>query len=141
MAVSRIIDNFIKFPSDNAEKFDIVQKYYQLSKFPNVLWCIDCTHIAVRSTSKDEILFVNRKCFQSINVQGVCDADLKLTSIVATWPSWLVWEKIAHSCVYINATLCTLILSNILTQYIRMTYLRHRLVRFMLRYKTYLVST
>ena len=76
MTVSRMIDNIIKFPSDNAEKIHIMQKYYQLSKFPNVLWCIDGTHIAVRSTSRDKHLFVNRKCFQSINVQGVCDADL-----------------------------------------------------------------
>ena len=46
-----------------------------------------------------------------------------------------------HTRVLTNATLCTLILFNILTQYIRMTYLRPRLVRFMLRYKTYLSST
>ena len=61
MTVSRMIDNFIKFPSDNAEKIHIMQKYYQLSKFPNVLDCIDGTHIFVRSTSKDEHLFKNRK--------------------------------------------------------------------------------
>ena len=140
MTVSRMIDNFIKFPSDNAEKFDIVQKYYQLSKFSNVLWCIDCTHIAVRSTSKDEILFVNRKCFQSINVQGVCDADLthKYCRKVAKLISLRV--DITLTCIN-QSYFMTLILSNILTQYIRMTYLRHRLVRLMLRYKTYLVST
>ena len=39
-----------------------MQKTYQLSKFPNVLGYIDGKHIAVRSPSKDEHLFVNRKC-------------------------------------------------------------------------------
>ena len=48
-----------------------MQKYYQLAKFPNVLECIDGSHIAVRSLKKDEHLFVNRKCFHSINVQNI----------------------------------------------------------------------
>ena len=58
--VSRIIDNFIKFPSDNAEKIHIIQEHFQLSKCLKVLGCIDGTHIAARSPSKDEHLFVNR---------------------------------------------------------------------------------
>ena len=82
-SISKHADNFIKFPIDNAEKIHIMQKYYQLSKFPNVLGCIDGTHIAIRSPSKDEHLFVNRKSFHSINVQGVCDADLNFTNILA----------------------------------------------------------
>ena len=64
-----------------------MQIYYQLSKFPNVLGCIDGTNIAVRSPSKDKHLFINRKCFHSENDQGVCDVNLKFTNIVANWPS------------------------------------------------------
>ena len=63
-----------------------MHKYYQLSKFHSVLECIDGSHIAVRSLSKDEHLFVNRKCFHSMDIQRVYDADLKFTNIVAKWP-------------------------------------------------------
>ena len=45
--------------------------------------CTDGTIIAVRSPGKDEHMIVNRKFFHSINVQGVCGADLKFKNIVA----------------------------------------------------------
>ena len=81
MAVSRIIDNvycliseyadnFIKFTSADAEKIHIMQKYYHMSKLPNVLGCFDGTHISVRLPSKDKHLFVNRKCFHSKMFKG-----------------------------------------------------------------------
>ena len=87
MAVSRIIDdvycliseyadNFIKFTSADAEKIHIMQKYYQLSKFPNVLGCFDGTHIAIRLPSKDKHLFVNRKCFHFQNMFKGCVAPI-----------------------------------------------------------------
>ena len=47
---------------------------------------IDGTHIAVRSPSKDAYLFVNRKSFHLINVQGMCDADVKFKNMLANWP-------------------------------------------------------
>ena len=121
--ISKHADNFIKFPSDNVGKIDIMQKYYQVSKFPNkISWDVLMVNISLYT-----------KCFNSENVKGVSDADLKFTKVVAKWPR--------HSCVLTNATLCSLILSNILIQYIRMKNLRHRLVHFMLRLKTYLSST
>ena len=71
MTVSRMIDNFIKFPSDNAEKIHIIQKYYQLSKFPYVFWWIDGTHIAVRSPSKDKHLLISNS--QALSQSGQDD--------------------------------------------------------------------
>lgn len=97
MTVSRVIsdistsianhaDDFIKCPNTNAEKISVMQKYYDLSKFPNVLGCIDGTHVPIKTPCKDEHLFINRKNFHSINVQGVCDSDLRFTNLVAKWP-------------------------------------------------------
>ena len=97
MTVSRIVSEisasiakqakvYIKFPVSNSDKINVMQKYYDLSKFPNVLGCIDGTHVPIRRPIRDEHLFINRKNFHSINVQGVCDSDLRFTNIVAKWP-------------------------------------------------------
>jgi DDE superfamily endonuclease len=53
---------------------------------PNVLGCIDGTHIAIKSPSQNEDAYVNRKGFHSINVQAVCDNNMKLINLVAKWP-------------------------------------------------------
>lgn len=37
--------------------------------FPNVLGCIDCTHIRLKKPNNNEADFVNRKGYHSLNVQ------------------------------------------------------------------------
>ena len=48
-----------------------------------MIGAIDCTHIAIRAQSENEVAFVNRKHF---NVQVICDADMLLRNVVAPWP-------------------------------------------------------
>ncbi|XP_062584804.1 putative nuclease HARBI1 [Saccostrea cucullata] len=97
MIVSRVISDvstsianhaneYIIFPNSNAEKIKVMQNYHELSRFPNILGCIDGTHVPIRTPKQDEHLYVNRKNFHSINVQGVCDSDLRFTNLVAKWP-------------------------------------------------------
>jgi len=51
-----------------------------------VIGSIDCTHIQINSPGgADAELFRNRKSFFSINVQGVCDANLIFTNLVVRW--------------------------------------------------------
>jgi len=46
---------------------------------------LDCTHIAIKAPSTNEEAYVNRKGVHSINVQAVCDVDMKLLDLVAKW--------------------------------------------------------
>ena len=47
---------------------------------------MDCTHVKINSPGgNDAELFRNRKGAFSINVQGICDADLTFTNLVARW--------------------------------------------------------
>ena len=46
--------------------------FHEISGFPNEIGTIDGTHIRIKTspTCNDEHLFVNRKKYYSINVQG-----------------------------------------------------------------------
>ncbi|XP_061170415.1 putative nuclease HARBI1 [Saccostrea echinata] len=78
-------DTFIKWP-DATAKSTIKTGFYRMAGFPNVIGCIDGTHVRIQAPSHDENSFVNRKGFHSINVQAVCDHEGKLTNINASWP-------------------------------------------------------
>ena len=71
-----------------------------MSRFPNVIGVIYCTHIAIRAPSDNEFAYVNRKNrkhFHLINVQVISDAQMSLTN-VALWPgsthdSFTLWNS------------------------------------------------
>ena len=86
--VSRILAKlsklFIKFPDNLNEN---VLHFHQISRFPRVVGCIDCTHIKIQSPGgNDAEYFRNRKEYFSINVQTVSDHRLRVMDIVARWP-------------------------------------------------------
>ncbi|VDH98483.1 Hypothetical predicted protein [Mytilus galloprovincialis] len=85
-ALLDVKDNFIQWPKDINSKNRMKCGFHRQMNFPNVLGCIDCTHIKIQGPSEDEAAFVNRKGFHSVNVQAVCDYEGKFTNISANWP-------------------------------------------------------
>jgi hypothetical protein len=84
--VSRVVDNvtnaliarkdqFIKWPTDSHTQNKIRYGFFQQANFPNVLGCIDGTHVRIQRPSEDEGSYINRKSYPSINVQAVCDHE------------------------------------------------------------------
>lgn len=61
-------------------------QFVAISVFSNMIRAIDCTYVAIRAPREEEYAFVNRKHFHSINVQIICDVQMVLTNVVATWP-------------------------------------------------------
>ena len=59
---------------------------YEKSDFPQVIGCIDGTHVPILAPSQNEGIYVNRKNLHSIDIQAICDANLKFIDIVAKWP-------------------------------------------------------
>ena len=49
-----------------------------MAGFPIVIRATDCTHIAIKTPSHNKLNDVNRKEFNSINVEIICDAHLAL---------------------------------------------------------------
>ncbi|XP_052807745.1 putative nuclease HARBI1 [Mya arenaria] len=85
-ALCRHINRFISMPVDDAEIRIKKKEFYSIAGFPNVLGCIDCTHVRIRAPTHNEADFVNRKGFHSVNVQMVCDARFIIMDVVAKWP-------------------------------------------------------
>lgn len=81
----RMSPRYITFPYNAAEQANI-KAQFAATGFPNVIGAVDCTHISIKAPSQDEYVYVNRKHFHSINVQIICDAQMRLTNIVARWP-------------------------------------------------------
>ncbi|MBN3303577.1 HARB1 nuclease, partial [Amia calva] len=74
--IIRMSTRYIRFPYDAVDQPNI-----------NVIGPIDCTHIAIKVPSEEEFAYVNLYVnFHSINVQIICDAQMRLTNIVARWP-------------------------------------------------------
>ncbi|KAL0858513.1 hypothetical protein ABMA27_012375 [Loxostege sticticalis] len=80
-AIARLYPKYIYVHSNTTEDF------YNIARFPRVLGAIDGTHILMQSPNSNiGEEFRNRKSVFSMNVQGVCDANLNFMNVVARWP-------------------------------------------------------
>ncbi|XP_048750173.2 putative nuclease HARBI1 [Ostrea edulis] len=76
----------INFPSESNEILNIKAQFTRVANFPNVVGAIDGTLIPIMGMSgDDEHVFVSRKGFHAINVQGVVTGDLKFINIVSKY--------------------------------------------------------
>lgn len=81
-AIASVKSEYIKWPSTedypaSASAFD--RKY----GMPNVVGCIDGTHIPVKAPANDRDSYMNRKGYTSINVLAVCDEGMRFTYVYA----------------------------------------------------------
>lgn len=76
---------FILFPS-LAEYESLQAAFYHVAKLPGVVGAIDCTHVEIASPGGHQPeIFRNRRGYFSLNVQAVCDANMNLINLVASW--------------------------------------------------------
>lgn len=71
-ALVEISNQFVCWPT-NRRKQQIRTGFFHLGGFPNVIGCIDGTHIRIQAPNEDEKSYINRKNYHSINVMAVCD--------------------------------------------------------------------
>ncbi|CAG2192390.1 HARBI1 [Mytilus edulis] len=69
-------DQYIKWPTESQNNIN-KRAFYEKAGFPNVIGCIDGTHVHIQAPTEDEPAYVNRKGFHSINVQVICDPQDK----------------------------------------------------------------
>lgn len=74
------------------------QAFFEIANFPNVLGCIDGTHVRIKSPKENEFIYVNRKGYHSINVQCVCDPYLCFIDVVVRYPGSSADSFIFNQC-------------------------------------------
>lgn len=85
-AIASKYRNHIRFPVTHEQVLKTQSRFFRIAKFPTCVGAVDGTHVRIQSPGGDNSeLFRNRKGYFSINVQGVCNADLFFTDIVARW--------------------------------------------------------
>ena len=84
-SLCNVASHYISFPDQLAQQ-RIMAAFNNIANFPNVLGCVDGTQIPITAPHTSEHLFVCRKGFHALNVQVVCDHQLRFTNIVAKWP-------------------------------------------------------
>ncbi|XP_061163868.1 putative nuclease HARBI1 [Saccostrea echinata] len=68
----------IKFPSSVISLRKMKEQFYCIARFPNVVGAIDGTLIPIKGmSSDDEHIYVSRKNFHALNIQGVVDAEMR----------------------------------------------------------------
>ncbi|XP_032677057.1 uncharacterized protein LOC116846830 [Odontomachus brunneus] len=79
-----IVTTAIRFMASGSYQTDI--QFWEKYDFPGIIGRIDCTHVAIvtivappkHHPQFPEHIYVNRKGYHSINVQLICDSDLKI---------------------------------------------------------------
>jgi hypothetical protein len=80
------ISKFVYFPTNEAVLRQNQQQFYKLASMPEIIGCIDGTHVSVTVQPTLNNDYVNRKGKTTINVQAVCDPVGRYMNLVAKWP-------------------------------------------------------
>lgn len=76
----------VYFPETDEELSDIRNGFYGVAGFPNVVGCLDGTHIRLIAPKDREHDFVNRKSYHSLNVMACCDHLGRFRHVLAKYP-------------------------------------------------------
>lgn len=84
--LTRAAAEYITFHTDDVRQRTVMSDFYKIARFPNVVGCVDGTQIRILSPRVNEHVYVCRKGYHSLNVQGICDAKLRFMNIVCKYP-------------------------------------------------------
>ena len=77
------LPQYVSYPRDDASQRQIKQDVYKLKNCPHVLGAIDGTLIPIKAPQNDGNLFVCRKGYHALNIQGISDANGNFLDIVS----------------------------------------------------------
>lgn len=84
---TQLMLKYVKFPQTEDEITSVSAKFEEDSGFKNCIGIIDGTHVALTALRKEiEHGYINRKGFHSLNVQIICESELRITNVNARYP-------------------------------------------------------
>ncbi|XP_056003484.1 uncharacterized protein LOC130049636 [Ostrea edulis] len=55
-----------------------IDKFHQRNGFPGIIGALEGTHISIKAPTENPQSYVNRKGYHSLQLQAVCDSDMKV---------------------------------------------------------------
>ncbi|XP_060585142.1 putative nuclease HARBI1 [Ruditapes philippinarum] len=81
------LSRYVNFPDGRTQQLDDIKDgFHNIAGFPNVLGAVDGTFVPIIAQTEDEHLYVTRKGFHAINMQGICDSQNIFLNVVVCWP-------------------------------------------------------
>ncbi|XP_053611306.1 putative nuclease HARBI1 [Plodia interpunctella] len=78
-----IVKKYMHFPHLRNERDVVKTRFYIKHGIPNVVGCIDCTHVPIARPDDDQKIHFN-KSFHSKKVQIICDSECNVMSVDAS---------------------------------------------------------
>ncbi|RVE42584.1 hypothetical protein evm_012753 [Chilo suppressalis] len=78
-----IVKKYIHFPHLRNERDMVKTRFYMKYGIPNVVGCIDCTHVPISRPDDDQKVHFN-KSYHSKKAQIICDSELNIMSVDAS---------------------------------------------------------
>lgn len=85
--LAKYLGSYVKFPSNQKAITNSKSAFYEIAGFPDVIGCIDCTHIRIRSPGGPTArAYITRTGSVSLNVQVVSGPRMEILNIIIRWP-------------------------------------------------------
>ncbi|XP_024941996.1 putative nuclease HARBI1 isoform X2 [Cephus cinctus] len=82
-----IFRQWIQFPMTMEARQQARQQFQTASQpFDGAIGAIDCTHLAILAPKQHEEAYINHHGYHSLNVQMICDSNLKILNVNARYP-------------------------------------------------------
>ncbi|XP_046744295.1 putative nuclease HARBI1 [Diprion similis] len=82
-----LLQQWVKFPATPQQREEARRKFPRAPQpFTGAIGAIDRTHIAILSPQEHEEAYVNHHGYHSLNVQMVCDPNLRILNVNARFP-------------------------------------------------------
>ncbi|XP_062568966.1 putative nuclease HARBI1 [Saccostrea cucullata] len=85
-ALASFAGQIIQFPTDCRKLQTVKEGFMEKFGFPNVIGCVDGSFIPIKAPPSREDVYVCRKGFHALNVQGICDSQKKFTNLLDKFP-------------------------------------------------------
>ena len=94
----KISSDLIKFPETKEEVSTTMSGFLQRFGFPQVIGCIDGTHIPIKQPKENVHDYFSYKQIYSINCQAICDSFGQFINVEVKWPGSLHDARVFSNC-------------------------------------------
>ena len=88
----------IHFPQQKKDVTKIAQQFIDRFGFPQVIGCIDGTHIPIKQPTENAHDYFSYKMFYSVNCQAICNAFGRFTNVEVRWPGSVHDARVFANC-------------------------------------------